>query len=217
MKISELLSTGMPLDTDGITNSYIVVNYAPDGETEPLTQKISLDDLVKIIGYKGGFVQIGANSSSDEVAGANRQALAYGIDGNPSEYVTAGTGKYIPTAEEINKLAGVAAGAEVNVQANWTESNSSSDAYIQNKPTLGTVAAKDYDSSITESSTSVNIPTSAAVASIVSPKADKADTVLSTYLSRGRKDNTTIGTGSFAFGDTVTAAAPYSQAEGYGT
>lgn len=173
MKISELLSTGMPLDTNGITNSYIVLNYAPDGETEPLTQKISLDDLVKIIGYKGGFVQIGANSSSDEVVGTNRQALAYGIDGNPSEYVTAGTGKYIPTAEEINKLAGVAAGAEVNVQANWTESNSSSDAYIQNKPTLGTVAAKDYDSSITESSISVNIPTSAAVAGIVSPKADK--------------------------------------------
>ena len=32
------------------------------------------------------------------------------------------------------KLDGIAAGAEVNVQANWNETNSSSDAYIQNKP-----------------------------------------------------------------------------------
>ena len=34
-----------------------------------------------------------------------------------------------------NKLDGIASGAEVNVQANWNETNSSSDAYIRNKPT----------------------------------------------------------------------------------
>jgi uncharacterized protein (DUF736 family) len=39
-----------------------------------------------------------------------------------------------------DKLDGIAAGAEVNVQANWTETNSSSDAFILNKPTLATVA-----------------------------------------------------------------------------
>jgi len=39
------------------------------------------------------------------------------------------------TTTEKNKLSGIAAGAEVNVQANWTESNSSSDAFIKNKPT----------------------------------------------------------------------------------
>ena len=43
-----------------------------------------------------------------------------------------------------NKLDGIASGAEVNVQANWNETNSSSDAYIQNKPTI--------DSTITGSS-----------------------------------------------------------------
>ena len=44
------------------------------------------------------------------------------------------------------KLDGIAAGAEVNVQANWTESNSSSDAFIKNKPNLATVATSgDYD------------------------------------------------------------------------
>lgn len=43
------------------------------------------------------------------------------------------------TTSEKNKLSGIATGAEVNVQANWNETNSSSDAYIQNKPTIPTV------------------------------------------------------------------------------
>jgi len=39
------------------------------------------------------------------------------------------------------KLDGIAAGAEVNVQSNWNAT--SGDAFIQNKPTLGTAAAAD--------------------------------------------------------------------------
>lgn len=45
-----------------------------------------------------------------------------------------------------NKLDGIEAGAQVNVQANWNESDSSSDSYILNKPQLSTVATTgDYD------------------------------------------------------------------------
>ena len=44
------------------------------------------------------------------------------------------------TSTEKSKLSGIASGAEVNVQANWTETSSTSDAYIQNKPNLATVA-----------------------------------------------------------------------------
>ncbi len=39
------------------------------------------------------------------------------------------------TTTEKNKLAGIAAGAEVNVQSNWNETNTGSDAFILNKPT----------------------------------------------------------------------------------
>lgn len=39
------------------------------------------------------------------------------------------------TTNEKNKLAGIASGAEVNVQSNWNETNTGSDAYILNKPT----------------------------------------------------------------------------------
>jgi hypothetical protein len=40
------------------------------------------------------------------------------------------------SATDKTKLDGIATGAEANVQANWSESSSSSDAYIQNKPTI---------------------------------------------------------------------------------
>ena len=43
------------------------------------------------------------------------------------------------TTTEKTKLGGIASGAEVNVQSNWEETDTSSDAYILNKPTIPTV------------------------------------------------------------------------------
>jgi len=43
-------------------------------------------------------------------------------------------------AANTSKLATIASGAEVNVQSNWTETDSASDSFILNKPTLATVA-----------------------------------------------------------------------------
>ena len=40
------------------------------------------------------------------------------------------------TTADKNKLAGIAAGAEVNVQSNWTQTNSSADDFIKNKPSI---------------------------------------------------------------------------------
>lgn len=44
------------------------------------------------------------------------------------------------TSAEKTKLSGIAAGAEVNVQADWSESDTSDPSYIANKPSLATVA-----------------------------------------------------------------------------
>ena len=52
-----------------------------------------------------------------------------------NDITSAGSGAVI-TGAERTKLTGIAIGAEVNVQANWNESDSASDAFIQNKPTL---------------------------------------------------------------------------------
>lgn len=43
------------------------------------------------------------------------------------------------TSTEKSKLAGIASGAEVNVQVDWNVTDTSSDAYIQNKPTIPVV------------------------------------------------------------------------------
>ena len=42
------------------------------------------------------------------------------------------------TTAEKTKLAGIASGAEVNVQADWNVTSSTSDAFIKNKPTIPT-------------------------------------------------------------------------------
>lgn len=44
------------------------------------------------------------------------------------------------TAAEKTKLAGIAEKAEVNVQSDWSATDTSSDAFIKNKPSLATVA-----------------------------------------------------------------------------
>ena len=46
------------------------------------------------------------------------------------------------TTVEKNKLAGIAAGAEANVQADWAETDTSADSYIQNKPTIPTAVSQ---------------------------------------------------------------------------
>ena len=46
------------------------------------------------------------------------------------------------TDAEKSKLAGIEAGAQANVQADWTESDSSSDAYIQHKPDMSQYATQ---------------------------------------------------------------------------
>ena len=69
------------------------------------------------------------------------------------------------TTTEKNKLAGIASGAEINVQSDWNQTTTTADDYIKNKPTLGTAAAKNYDTTVTSGSS--NLITSGAVSSAI--------------------------------------------------
>ena len=63
------------------------------------------------------------------------------------------------------KLNGIATGAEVNVQANWNETSSSSDAYIKNKPTIPSAVSQLTNDSGYQTASDVSTAISAAVSS----------------------------------------------------
>lgn len=66
------------------------------------------------------------------------------------------------TTDEKSKLAGIATGAEVNVQSDWNQITDTADDYIKNKPTLGTAAAK--NATDTYNATGDDVTTGKAVA-----------------------------------------------------
>ena len=84
--------------------------------------------------------------------------------GGIKTYVTTGLGtkvdkvdgKGLSTNDFTNtlktKLDGIEAGAEVNVQADYAQTNTAAEDYIKNKPTLGTSAYKNSTSVVTDSS-----------------------------------------------------------------
>ena len=63
-----------------------------------------------------------------------------GITTAQADAITANTAKNSYPTADATKLAGIETGAEVNVQANWNETDTGSDAFILNKPTIPTVA-----------------------------------------------------------------------------
>jgi len=75
-------------------------------------------------------------SVADLVAGLQSEITAQ----NPlsADLVTDGTTNKVLTAAEKTKLAGIEAGAEVNVQSDWNQSDNTADDFIKNKPTIPT-------------------------------------------------------------------------------
>lgn len=79
-------------------------------------------------------------------ATASTMSLQYGnVDGSYMGTATIGTADAshagVMTAAMFNKLDGIEAGAQRNVQSDWSESDNTSPSYIINKPTIGTAAA----------------------------------------------------------------------------
>lgn len=91
------------------------------------------------------------------------------------------------TTSEKNKLAGIATGAEVNVQSDWSVTDTSSDAYIKNKPTIpsavteSTVSGWGFTKNTgTYSKPSTGIPKTD-LASAVQSSLSKADSALQSH------------------------------------
>lgn len=119
------------------------------------------------------------------------------------------------------KLDSIAAGAEVNVQSNWTEADATSDAYIQNKPTIPDDASEiDYDNA---NSGLVATDVQAAIDEIVASggsdpnKMDKSNpTGTGKFTLNSRMNPSSAGDYSFVAGDNNDANGDYSVAMGHG-
>jgi hypothetical protein len=64
-----------------------------------------------------------------------------------ADLVKDGTNNKVFTATEKTKLSGIEAGAEVNVQSDWNQTNTSADDYVKNKPTIPNVGTLNTNNS----------------------------------------------------------------------
>lgn len=96
---------------------------------------LSSSDYTKLQGIAAGAeVNVNAdwNATSGDAAILNKPATFPPSSHTHSDATTSVDG--FMSATDKTKLDGIASGAEVNVQANWTETNVASDAFILNKP-----------------------------------------------------------------------------------
>ena len=129
MKISDLTSKTFLNAAGAATNSYIIINYKDANTDNTVTSKVSLDDLSKAIANNLNLIKVDDGVIKNITAASNT-------------YSESNVGAVLFTNADREKFDAIAAGAEVNVQADWNEASSSSDAYIQNKPDLSVKADK---------------------------------------------------------------------------
>ena len=102
--------------------------------------------IIEIRTSIGALSDVAVSGAFSDLAGAPTTVTTF------TDVSNAGSGIIISTAER-SKLTGIAAGAEVNVNADWNATTG--DALIANKPTLATVATTGAYSDITGTPTSV--------------------------------------------------------------
>lgn len=83
--------------------------------------------------------------SETPLSAQNMNNIEDGIEELQAQKVDKTSGKGLSTndytTDEKTKLAGIAAGAEVNVQSDWSQSDSNADDFIKNKPGEATTSA----------------------------------------------------------------------------
>lgn len=117
------------------TQTGAVVLDADDISDSTTTNKFTTAaEISKLSGIEAG-AQVNVATDLTYTASTRTVTSSTGTDAVISEVVAAGDSGLMTGADKT-KLDGIATGAEVNVQANWNETSSGSDAFIQNKPTI---------------------------------------------------------------------------------
>lgn len=99
----------------------VVVNGSYDDATKKIILTLQNGNMIEF-------------SVADLVSGLQTEITA----NNPlsADLIADGTTNKVYTATEQSKLSGIEAGAEVNVQSDWNQSDNTADDYIKNKPTI---------------------------------------------------------------------------------
>lgn len=141
------------------TGDYYIVshvgttNYKPTGtsytgtaSTTAETGTVGLNDTYLYDGSVWSLIHtdipeiaIDASLSSTSRNPVENRAVYSALSGKVDTVSGKGLSTNDYTTTEKDKLAGIASGAEVNVQSNWTQTNTTADDYIKNKPTIPTV------------------------------------------------------------------------------
>lgn len=140
------------LDYDGLVYYHSKVKTALNNKVDKVSGKgLSTNDFTNA--YKTKLDGIAANAQVNVIEGITVNSTAVPLTNkianltiptkltdltNDGNFVT--DANYVHTdnnytTADKNKLAGIASGAEVNVQSDWSVTSTSSDAYIKNKPT----------------------------------------------------------------------------------
>lgn len=140
------------LDYDGLVYYHSKVKTALGNKVDKVSGKgLSTNDFTSA--YKTKLDGIAANAQVNVIEGINVNGTATTLTNKIANLIIptkltdlANDGNYVTDANYVhtdnnftttlkNKLDGIAAGAEVNVQSDWSVTSTTSDAYIKNKPT----------------------------------------------------------------------------------
>lgn len=165
--------TDKTVDANNLLSGFTALNAAGNNVTGTVTVPTKTSDLTN----DSGFI----TSADVPVQSVNGQTGTVVLSiptatsdlTNDSDYVSDAsyvhTDNNFTTAEK-NKLSGIASGAEVNVQADWSVTDSTSDAFIKNKPTIPEETVVDQSLS----STSQNPVQNQAIYSALAGKVDSS-------------------------------------------
>ena len=126
---SGLVDTYTILYTNGNTDTFTVTNGVDGAGTEIYVNGVAVSSVSFTSDPQTQITNLGT-SKQDKIDSSHKLS---------ADLLSDGTTNKVFTATEQSKLAGIASGAEVNVQSDWNQTNSSADDYIKNKPTIPTV------------------------------------------------------------------------------
>ena len=150
------------------------------------------DDFIK---HKPTIPTVNDGTLSIQVGSAQAQTFTANQSGNTSVTIPMATQQDdgMMSSTDKTKLDNIEADAEKNVQANWTEEDSSADSYIQNKPTIPTVNDGTLSIQVGTSAAQTFTANQAANTSVTIPMASQQDDGLMSSTDKTKLDGIVPG------------------------